>query len=401
MTVRLFRGEIQLSNAEFEAFSERLEATCGESALFWRLYPVDSATRITAVAVPSAKSVRTSKHHEASMDHKESSPTERGVGPGKVGKAKGQGNQEIHGPPKVQQQVEETVEYDETSPIYEYLHPSQETIGKLPDWARSFHQLLSHICKSKHGPLFVQAQQLQQPEMSMDPKPPDASAESLESPPNDKTKVDQLESLEQQQQPLAQSSLEQQEQQSLEQQYLQDILQRLLSSKYENSSQAFNELYNVFKFAFKSHSPGSPTWMGAQELSCRIQQMRLGLGLNDAARPPSPHAALVKQVESSFKEAAINVFEPLVAPITNRERLEFYQTLLALALDDHLELYTKFEHSAIWKSVLDGEIELDDQATDPNVFRQMAAWALERYNQHHPKQQQHTVKAQSAISPLN
>lgn len=66
--------------------------------------------------------------------------------------------------------------------------------------------------------------------------------------------------------------------------------------------------------------------------------------------------------------------------ITEPERHEFQSLLSQLSQNDHVELFNSFFSTAHWKEVNSGEVELDDQQTPPNVFREMIKWCKLKLN---------------------
>eukprot|EP01056_Protomagalhaensia_sp_Gyna25_P002251 Protomagalhaensia_sp_Gyna_25__2250@NODE_2229_length_1206_cov_4_054841_g1848_i0_p1_GENE_NODE_2229_length_1206_cov_4_054841_g1848_i0NODE_2229_length_1206_cov_4_054841_g1848_i0_p1_ORF_typecomplete_len158_score37_19UL42/PF17638_2/26UL42/PF17638_2/15_NODE_2229_length_1206_cov_4_054841_g1848_i020493 len=71
-------------------------------------------------------------------------------------------------------------------------------------------------------------------------------------------------------------------------------------------------------------------------------------------------------------------------PIRNRERRSFQKMLSALPVTAHLELYAQFEHTAKWREVKEGQVELDDANTPPAVFREMMIFCAARVTRKRP-----------------
>ncbi|KAK6590873.1 hypothetical protein RS030_111873 [Cryptosporidium xiaoi] len=66
--------------------------------------------------------------------------------------------------------------------------------------------------------------------------------------------------------------------------------------------------------------------------------------------------------------------------ISEVERREFQLLLGKLSQNDHVELFNSFLSTAHWKEVDTGEVELDDQQTPPNIFREMIKWCKIKLN---------------------
>ncbi|UKJ88307.2 hypothetical protein MACJ_000751 [Theileria orientalis] len=188
------------------------------------------------------------------------------------------------------------------------------------------------------------------------------------------------------------------------------ILENLLANKFENASYVFSLLYTFLVLQFKIAPPGSNEWMSAQDISNKLEELRSERRLSDAEKlhnfqePQPPEAPQHPIVElPSYKEPKrprtsmedfehelslinnVNDYSPTISlpevqNITDEERMEFYENAMLLEKDFQMELFTVFEHAAVWKIVGNGEIELDDQNTDPKIYRGMIKWVKEKRN---------------------
>ncbi|UKK00705.2 hypothetical protein MACK_000779 [Theileria orientalis] len=191
------------------------------------------------------------------------------------------------------------------------------------------------------------------------------------------------------------------------------ILENLMENKFENASYVFSLLYTFLVQQFKKALPGSNEWMCAQDISNKLEELRSEKRLSDAEKlhnfqePPKPEAPpplLHPIVEApAYREPKrprtsmedfehelslinnVNDYSPTISlpevqNITDEERMEFYENAMLLEQDFQMELFTVFEHAAVWKIVGNGEIELDDQNTDPKIYRGMIKWVKEKRN---------------------
>ncbi|BAM39434.1 conserved hypothetical protein [Theileria orientalis strain Shintoku] len=187
------------------------------------------------------------------------------------------------------------------------------------------------------------------------------------------------------------------------------ILENLLENKFENASYVFSLLYTFLVQQFKVAIPGSREWMCAQDVSNKLEELRSEKRLSDAeklhnfqetpkpeAPPPQTTGDLPAHREPKRPRTSMEDFEhelslinnvneysptislPEVQSITDEERMEFYENAMLLQQDFQMELFTVFEHAAVWKIVGNGEIELDDQNTDPKIYRGMIKWVKEK-----------------------
>uniref|UniRef100_A0A3B0MKB8 Uncharacterized protein n=1 Tax=Theileria annulata TaxID=5874 RepID=A0A3B0MKB8_THEAN len=187
---------------------------------------------------------------------------------------------------------------------------------------------------------------------------------------------------------------------------IENILESLLMNEFENSSKVFSLVYMFLVRQFKVIPPGTLDWMCAQDMSNKLDQLRIQEGLLDSEKlhsfpdetvdqpipQPVPEPPLeVKKPRTSMEDfeheiSLINKSDdynstislPEVKIITDEERMEFYNNVMELDQEYQLELFTVFEHAAVWKIVGNGEIELDDRNTDPKIYRGMIKWVKEK-----------------------
>ncbi|EAN34179.1 hypothetical protein TpMuguga_01g00941 [Theileria parva strain Muguga] len=188
---------------------------------------------------------------------------------------------------------------------------------------------------------------------------------------------------------------------------LENILESLLMNEFENSSKVFSLIYLFLVKQFKVIPPGTLEWMCAQDMSIKLDELRIAEGLMDSEKlhsfpddtlvpqvippPLEPAPPEIKKARTSMEDfeheiALINKSDdynstislPEVKNITDEERMEFYSNVTELDQEYQLELFTVFEHAAVWKIVGNGEIELDDRNTDPKIYRGMLKWVKEK-----------------------
>ncbi|GIX63114.1 bromodomain protein [Babesia caballi] len=134
---------------------------------------------------------------------------------------------------------------------------------------------------------------------------------------------------------------------------------------------------------FKYQAPGTTPWMSAHDACCKLEKLRRDSGLVDSETAhvgfggKHPPASMPTHVP---KPLPVNLgFVVEMHPISNHEKLQFQEILSTLSAENHLEMYIAFEYLAVWRNVGNGDIELDDEATNPNVFREMMRWAQQRH----------------------
>ncbi|KAL8269978.1 hypothetical protein Esti_006078 [Eimeria stiedai] len=190
---------------------------------------------------------------------------------------------------------------------------------------------------------------------------------------------------------------------------LETVLQRLENGEYSRSLEVFNDVYTVFMCAFRYYEPGNQYWMMAQEASLAFGALTLREPLSNAFVPFSssqhgaatdgagkggkgragaktharPKTQSAKQQEGKLKAwenrggpstSGISHAHSLNAPVTVEERQAFQELLTQMNMDAHFQLYNTFKDRAKWVSFDTGEVELDDGATLPFVFREMVQW---------------------------
>ncbi|XP_026191830.1 uncharacterized protein LOC34617651 [Cyclospora cayetanensis] len=194
---------------------------------------------------------------------------------------------------------------------------------------------------------------------------------------------------------------------------LETVLERLENGCYSRSLEVFNDVYSVFMCAFRYYEPGNQYWMMAQEAALAFGALTAGEPLCNVFAPAS---ASQDQGNQEWNRAGDDVWEatrgshlkgaakmgsqktrsgtnrdfqsqavrggrgptppPVAAeaPVTVEERQAFQELLTQMNMDAHFQLYNTFKDRAKWISFDTGEVELDDGATLPFVFREMVQW---------------------------
>ncbi|GFE54021.1 ABC transporter, putative [Babesia ovis] len=369
MANTLYRGEIFLTPTELESFQERLEqlwkAAAEEGAAVdipWKLMPLDAAVSRAQSLLQSdlidmnvtltPKRERSSNTHTRKNASRRTSSTEV-AGHETIDEDIDSLFKEIMDEdfddienviePHHQafQELDDSVDYDDTSPIYPLLHPDETLLPSMPSWVEKFHHVISSLCRTKSGSQFVTHIEL---ESNSVPE----GGESRSEPPK---------------------------------MTLQLVLEKLLKNNYGSATEAFTEVYAMLIAVFKFQNPGTRSWMYTHDACCRLDKLRRDSGLIDSEvatvgfggkHPPAP----INQAQQSVESLAD------ARPISPEEKVQFQDALSALSPENHVELYIAFENTAVWRNVGNGEIELDDDATDPNVFRDMMRWANQANNNH-------------------
>lgn len=252
-------------------------------------------------------------------------------------------------------QLNETVEYEKDTVIYALLHPEKGTFSNMPSWVEKIHGIIVQLCQYKTGQLFINS--------------PEPATEKKE------------ENMETEAQP-----------QLFETMSLSIILENLLKNKYTSTTEVFADVYMTLVTAFEREPAGNEKWMSAQDACARLEGLRRDSGLVDSEtahvagfggkHPPAAHPRLlVKPLPANLD------FVAEIQPITKQEKMQFHEILQFLPPERHLELYIAFEYTAIWRNLGTGELELDDEATNPSVFREMMKWSKERCAQMDEEQQ--------------
>ncbi|KAK1936470.1 hypothetical protein X943_003685 [Babesia divergens] len=364
MANTIFRGELYLTSAELESFRKRLEqlcaATLGEDAAVnvpWQLAPVDaSAVRSIGMhqepldigaSLPPRR--ERSNNRPIRMNANESQTTVDVPGHSTIDDDidslfkeimdEDEDFDEIELPiapqPNIFPQQYETVEYEDQSPIYCLLNPAEGTFSNMPSWAQKFHAVISSLCRTKSGSMFL--------------TPFKKNQEHTDVSPENKVQTEPELSL-------------------------QTVLENFLNNKYTSTTEAFSDVYMTIIDGFNTQVPGTEPWMTAQDACSKLEGLRRESGLVDSEiahvagfggkHPPAT------QPPSLARQLPVNLdFVSEIQPISNQEKVHFQETLATLSAECHLELYIAFEYLAVWRNVGNGEIELDDEATNPNVFR--------------------------------
>ncbi|EKX74085.1 conserved hypothetical protein [Theileria equi strain WA] len=374
MANKLHRGELFLTSLELDAFQRDLENSYKELfqshlSVPWRLMPIDQPARSLgspSVALATALSqldvtavdpnmitsqnvyTRSSDHvtwvDSPSVTESLHSTDEKAVKSSLNDKANSHMHDKVVDVESQESHIEK-VEYDQSSSIYQKLHPPEEKLSGLPQWVQLLHRIVSEICYTTNIHIFV---------------PPSQNGEA-----------------ESEQQNFA----------------IETVLDKLINNEYQSTSEVLNELYMVFVCAFRSFSPGTYQWMSALDLSSRLNDLRIANDLKDSEVSYKSYTATTMDTIKKHNGLSMDDFERELAiinntqqdPVPNKdtsitedEKSEFYDSVNTLDLEYHLELFTVFEHSAIWKIIGNGEIELDENNTDPKIFRAMIKWAKDK-----------------------
>ncbi|SJK86270.1 conserved Plasmodium protein, unknown function [Babesia microti strain RI] len=277
---------------------------------------------------------------------------------------------------------------DQSHPLYELINNSHAAIAKSPHWLKKVHKILLVLCSNCNCNGFMSKIHANDPQFH-----------------EISSRVSPLKYI-----------------------TLQDVLEKLVNYGYESTSEALCDIYCVLICAFRLVDPGSEEWLKIHRISTLLSNLVVSENLkdnymlnsdnqrNNCHRHANFHGYAKRtqgsdmgkncenkhiyqedfgksQSELEFEQELLRIaankktaFEfipspptpsPNVPPITYEERLEFQELLSTLPEECHLDLFTTFENTATWKNVGD-EIELDDHATDPLVFRSLIQWARDR-----------------------
>ncbi|KAH8581738.1 ABC transporter [Cryptosporidium sp. chipmunk genotype I] len=222
------------------------------------------------------------------------------------------------------------------------------------------------------------------------------------------------------------------------------IISKLENNEYSSAAHVFSDVYSVWICGFRSVEPGKTLWTKAVDASLNFNLKLLNEPLQDdflLTYPGGTPKGSTKNVKSTIdgslgleppkkiqntgknsnsllfdgsgKDSSYQTFsrskkstsnnqssqnssgsksnkaskKHFQAPssysakgITEPERHEFQSLLSQLSQNDHVELFNSFFSTAHWKEVNSGEVELDDQQTPPNVFREMIKWCKVKLN---------------------
>ncbi|KAL7068759.1 hypothetical protein ACR3K2_08010 [Cryptosporidium serpentis] len=296
----------------------------------------------------------------------------------------------------------------------------EESVKKLPDWAKRFHRVLKMISIQDIVAPFVSnvsvstiSSYMQANSLINDEE---CNGDHLKE--NAKRYLEFLRRCE----PLDQISL-------------QRILQKLENNEYETTASVFNDVYSVWICGFRADNPGSLLWMKSVEAAlnfnlklcceplqddfnmsipsiknktssfCGIRSNSKDINLEPPRKMPnllkSPHnefGNLKSRISNSDKRnlsysttnsvtnirnkgKTNNLHSSIRSKsITDNERQEFQSLLSQLSQNNHVELFNSFSETAHWREVSSGEVELDDQLTPSNVFRDMILWCKNKLN---------------------
>lgn len=380
MANTIFRGELYLTATELESFRQRLEQLCssmlgGDAAVnvAWQLVSLDTpASRSLHLPQTESIDIETplmSRRERSSSRHMRKSASSISVAtevPGhstidddidtlfkEIMDEDDEDFVELADTLEPHQknfpQQNETVEYDNTSKMYALLYPEQSIFTNLPPWAEKLHKVLSSLCHSKSGNVFV--------------KSPDVDME------NNQDAADKKK----EKQPPCKLNLE-------------IVLENLINNKYSSTTEAFADVYMTLLAAFSIEAPGNITWMSAQDACSKLEALRRDSNLVDSeiaqvAGFGGKHPPATQPLQPT-RQLPVNLdFVVAMQPISSQEKLQFQEILHSLPPERHLELYIAFEYLAVWRNLGNGEIELDDETTNPSVFRDMMKWAKERGEQ--------------------
>ncbi|CDI83007.1 hypothetical protein, conserved [Eimeria acervulina] len=229
---------------------------------------------------------------------------------------------------------------------------------------------------------------------------------------------------------------------------LETVLDRLeQGGYYSRSLEVFNDIYSVFLCAFRYYEPGHQYWMMAHEAALAFSALTVGEPLCNVFGPPPNSSSSSSSSSSSFhgnaashaddhwelsssrstnhRNAARNAaktktpknydtqrtrsrggakgFAPSEGggdiPVSVEERQTFQELLSQLSMDAHFQLYNTFKDRATWVSFDTGEVELDDGATMPHVFREMVQWCKAQVLQMQSQAGMNTHAALAAAAP--
>lgn len=221
------------------------------------------------------------------------------------------------------------------------------------------------------------------------------------------------------------------------------IINKLENNEYSSVAHVFCDIYSVWICGFRSVEPGKALWTKAVDASLNFNLKLLNEPLQDdflltypggapkgsnknakSVADGSPSMEHPKKTHNTVKSASSMAFDDSGKDpgyhcpskgkksssanhssqnssgskagkstrkhtqasshgnkgITEPERHEFQSLLSQLSQNDHVELFNSFFSTAHWKEVNSGEVELDDQQTPPNVFREMIKWCKVKLN---------------------
>ncbi|ORM42013.1 uncharacterized protein BXIN_1033 [Babesia sp. Xinjiang] len=365
-----FRGEILLTATELESFKERMNQLWASAAdegatvdVPWKLTPLDAAVARAHSLLQSELSdlnaTLSPKRERSSSTLAKRNAIRRTLSADVAGRANidedidsifkeimDEELDEIDNtitPHQAQfQHLDEPVEYDDTSSVYPVLHPDNAVLANMPPWVEKFHDVISSLCRTKSGSVFV--------------KPLEIDLSNLSNTTEEQEPLPQLPNV-----------------------TLQIVLEKLLSNNYTSATEAFAEVYSLLLTMFKFQDPGTMPWMSTHDACCKLEKLRRDSGLVDSEtanvsfggkHPPAP----LPNAFSKRPQVTLGIVAE-TRPISADEKVQFQDVLAALSPENHVELYIAFEYLAVWRNVGNGEIELDDDATNPNVFRDMLRWA--------------------------
>ncbi|GBE60580.1 hypothetical protein, conserved [Babesia ovata] len=365
MANTLFRGELFLTASELESFLQRLkelwDATSKDDATVdvpWQLAPIDAAiarghNHLLTEAVDMNAPLPPKRERSNNIQSRKN-VTRRTLATDVPGHSTidddidslfkeimDEGFDEMEEPFESHKstfpQQEETVDYEDTSPIFPLLHPDDTVLTSMPTWLQKLHQVIAALCHTKSGSLFA--------------TPVDVAAEGTREKAEDESSPAP---------PVKGVTL-------------QIVLEKVLQNAYASSTEAFAEIYTMLLTMFKVQVPGTIPWMSTHDACCKLEKLRRDSSLIDSEKahvsfggkhlPAATPVTLPRQLPASLD------FVAEMQPVSGQEKAQFRDTLMALPADSHLELFIAFEHLAVWKNLGNGEIELDDEATNSNVFR--------------------------------
>eukprot|EP00371_Babesia_bovis_P002108 XP_001610755.1 hypothetical protein [Babesia bovis T2Bo] len=363
MASTLYRGEILLTSTELEAFRERLNQlweAAGEGSgveVPWKLTPLDAAVsraqsllhsdlidmnvsltpkrERSSSSIAKKNALRRSSFSDV-VDHETIDEDIDSLFQEIMDEEFDEIENIIEPHQSAYKDLDETVDFDSASPVYPLLHPDESVLPNMPPWVEKFHNVISSLCRTKSGSHFVTHLDLELTKPSEDENAPA----------------------------------------SLPKVTLQLVLEKLLKNNYSNATEAFAEVYSMLLSVFKFQNPGTQLWMFTHDACRRLDTLRRDSGLVDSEvanvgyggkHPPAPIQVPVPPMPESVPVP--------VKAVSTEEKLQFQDALAALSPENHVELYIAFEKLAVWRNIGNGEIELDDDATDPNVFRDMMRWA--------------------------
>ncbi|CDR94264.1 hypothetical protein, conserved [Babesia bigemina] len=365
MANTLFRGELFFTASELESFHQRLKelwdaASKDDAAVDvpWQLAPLDAAIprghyHLLSEAVDMNASLPPKRERSNNIQLKKNA-SRRTLASDIPGHSTidddidslfkeimDEGFDEMEGPFESHKsafpQQEETVEYDNTSSLFPLLNPDDAVLTSMPTWLQKLHHVVASLCHTKSGSLFA--------------APIEGAAEgTFETAGEEASPMPPVKSV-----------------------TLHIVLEKVLQNGYASSTEAFAEIYAMLLTMFKFQAPGTIPWMSTHDACCKLEKLRRDSNLVDSETahvsfggkhlPAANPMTLPRQLPASLD------FVAEIQPVSSQEKAQFQDALMALPEDCHVELYIAFEHLAAWKILGNGEIELDDEATNSNVFR--------------------------------